>query len=153
MNEYWLENSYGLIGVDAAAFGPYTLEGNMYEYGTSDFGDGTDCPDGPDGCGRDFDTELVEASLADVTAAQASEGDFDFRFLLHAAYDESGVWLNFGQALFELKEQVTELFGPPSKPEHRNWAHTCYVEWTSFFAAQQIWSHALFWNALDPRRE
>ena len=142
VNEYWLENSYGLIGVDAEAFGPYTMEGNMYEYGIRDFGGDADCPDGPDGCEGNFDTELVEASLVDVTASQAQFGDFDFRFLLHAGYDESGVWLNYGQAMFATPEEVTNIFGP-ANPDHRNWATTRYVPWTSFFSAQQLWSHAL----------
>jgi M6 family metalloprotease-like protein len=142
VGEYWLENSYGLIGVDAEAFGPYTMEGNMYEYGIRDFGGDADCPDGPDGCQGDFDTEAVQASLVDVTASVQEHGDFDFRFLLHAGYDESGVWLNYGQARFPTMEAVTDPFGPVN-PDHRNWATTRYVPWTSFFSAQQIWSHAL----------
>lgn len=142
VGEYWLEDSYGLVGVEAEAFGPYKLEGNMYEYGATDFGGAEDCPD-DSGCSRDFDTELTQASLADVTTAQQENGEFDFRYLLHAGYDESGVWLNFGQMLFKVKEAVTEEFGPKAYPEHRNWGTTRYVDWTSFFATQQIWSHAL----------
>ena len=142
VGEYWLENSYGIVGVEAQAFGPYTMEGNMYEYGATDFGDGTDCPDGNDGCTGDFDSEVTAASLADVTTSQAMFGEFDFRFLLHAGYDESGVWLNYGIDKFQEKEDVTDAFGP-ANPEHRNWATTRYVDWTSFFAGQQIWSHAL----------
>ena len=144
VGEYWLENSYGLIGVEAEAFGPYTLDGNMYEYGIGDFGTAQDCPSGST-CGSqyDFDAELTAASLADVTTSQQEHGEFDFRFLLHAGYDESGVWLNFGQMLFAVKEDVTERFGAPGHPDHRNWATTRYVDWTSFFSAQQIWSHAL----------
>jgi M6 family metalloprotease-like protein len=143
VGEYWLENSYGLIGVDAEAFGPYTVAGNMYEYGSGDFGGAEDCPEGADCSTRDFDVELTAMSAADVTASQQEHGEFDFRFLLHAGYDESGVWLNFGQMLFATKEAVTEEFGAPGHPEHRNWATTRYVDWTSFFAGQQIWSHAL----------
>jgi M6 family metalloprotease-like protein len=44
--------------------------------------------------------------------------------------------------MFPKPEAVTDLFGP-ANPEHRNWATTRYVPWTSFFSAQQIWSHAL----------
>ena len=142
IDEYWLENSYGLIGVEATAFGPYTMDGKMYEYGVRDFGTDADCPDGPDGCNGDFDTELLEKSLLDVTAAQQGSGEFDFRFLLHAGYAESGVWLNYGLAKFDSPDAVTDDFGPKA-PDHRNWATTRYVDWTSFFAAQQIWSHAL----------
>ena len=142
VDEYWLENSYGLIGVEAEAFGPYTMEGNMYEYGVRDFGGDADCPDGPDGCTGEFDPELVQASLVDVTTSQQEHGEFDFRFLLHAGYDESGVWLNYGQAMFATPEDVTDIFGP-ADPGHRNWASTRYVPWTSFFSAQQLWSGAL----------
>ena len=143
VGEYWLENSYGVIDVDAEAFGPYTVAGNMYEYGVGDFGTAEDCPQGSDCTTRDFDAELTALSAADVTASQQEHGEFDFRFLLHAGYDESGVWLNFGQMLFSTKEAVTEEFGAPGHPDHRNWATTRYVDWTSFFSAQQIWSHAL----------
>lgn len=142
VTEYWLENSYGLVKVESEAFGPYTLDGKMYEYGVSDFGTSADCPDGPDGCSRDFDTELLEASTVDVATSVAEKGEFEFRFLLHSGYDESGVWLNYGQAMFPTKGSVTDRFGPRD-PDHRNWATTRYVPWTSFFAAQQIWSRAL----------
>ncbi|MEA2432814.1 MAG: hypothetical protein QOG54_271 [Actinomycetota bacterium] len=141
VNEYWLENSYGLVGVESEGFGPYTMDGPMYQYGVTDFGDASDCPD-DSGCSGDFDTELVQKSAADVVSATDQRGPFEFRFLLHAGYDESGVWLNYGQKLFKDPNFVTDKFGP-ADPEHRNWAHTRYVDWTSFFAAQQIWSHAL----------
>lgn len=143
VTEYWLEDSYGLIEVESEVFGPYTMEGKMYEYGIGDFGTAADCPDGPDGCDKMFDTELLEASTVDVAASVADKGAFDFRFLLHAGYDESGVWLNYGQALFTDEEDVTDRFGPRGHPDHRNWSTTRYVPWTSFFAGQQIWSRAL----------
>jgi M6 family metalloprotease-like protein len=142
VTEYWLENSYGVVQVESEAFGPYTLDGKMYEYGISDQGTSADCPDGPDGCDKDFDSELVAASTADVATSVAEKGQFDFRFLLHSGYDESGVWLNYGQAMFPRPNAVTDRFGPRD-PDHRNWASTRYVPWTSFFSAQQIWSHAL----------
>ena len=142
VGEYWLEDSYGLVGVEAGAFGPYTMDGPMYQYGIGDFGTADDCPD-DSGCSADFDSELVQKSLADVASAEDQGGEFDFRFLLHAGYDESSVWLNYGLAKFNTPEAVTEKFGPTAFPEHRNWATTRYVPWTSFFSAQQIWSHAL----------
>ena len=143
VHEYWMENSYGLIGVEAQAFGPYTMAGNLHEYGATDFGDSSDCPEGSSGCSGDFDTELTAASGPDVTAAQQANGEFDFRFLLHAGYDESGVWLNYGLAKWAQKELVPEKFGYKPEPDHRNWGNTRYVDWTSFFATKQIWSHAL----------
>ena len=142
VGEYWLEDSYGLVGVEAGAFGPYTMDGPMYQYGIGDFGTAEDCPD-DSGCNGDFDTELVQKSLPDVATAEDQGGEFDFRFLLHAGYDESSVWLNYGLAKFDNPDAVTEKFGPTAFPKHRNWATTRYVPWTSFFSAQQIWSHAL----------
>ncbi|MBW3662891.1 MAG: hypothetical protein KY469_07305 [Actinobacteria bacterium] len=144
VNEYWLEDSYGLVGVDADAFGPYRMEGKEHEYGLSDVGGaGGSCPAG-DSCNKNFDTELLEASLADTVTGMATNGghDYDFRWLLHAGYDESGVWEEFGRMMFATPEEVTEEFGNPdeSKP---NWANTRYIDWTSFAAAKSIWSHAI----------
>jgi len=59
VGEYWLEDSYGLIGVEAEVFGPYTMDGPMYEYGIRDFGDASDCPEGSDCSTRDFAIELT----------------------------------------------------------------------------------------------
>lgn len=145
VNEYWLEDSYGAVGVDATAFGPYRMTGKEHEYGLGGDdagGAGDACPAG-DSCGKDFDAELIRASLADVSAGIATNGeDYDFRFLLHAGYDESGVWAEFGPMMFPAKERVAGVLGNPdrSKP---NWAETRYVDWTSFAAAEGIWSHAV----------
>lgn len=140
-NEYWLEVTYGVIGIDADSFGPYRLEGKEHEYGLQDYAGGS-CPEGDD-CSRDFDTEVAEASLVDVNAAIAENGtDYDFRFLLHAGYDESGVWQEFGEMRFLSPEHVTEAFGNPD-PAQPNWADTRYIDWTSWWAAQGIWSHAV----------
>ena len=39
--------------------------------------------------------------------------DYDFRYLLHAGYDESGVWQEMGEMRFQRKEDVTDAFGNP----------------------------------------
>lgn len=145
VNEYWLEDSYGLIGVDATAFGPYRMSGKEHQYGLGggDAGGAADaCPTG-DECGIDMDTELIQASLADVTAGMALNGgeDYDFRFLLHAGYDESGTWAEFGPMMFPTLDDVAESLGSPDESKS-NSAGTRYVEWTSFAAAEGIWSHA-----------
>ncbi len=145
VNEYWLEDSYGVVGVDADAFGPYHMDGKEHEYGLGggDAGGGSSaCPAG-DTCGQDFDTELLEASLADTVTGMATNGgrDYDFRWLLHAGYDESGVWEEFGRMMFDRKEDVPDAFGNPDA-DKADWAPTRYVDWTSFAAAKGIWSHA-----------
>ena len=141
INEYWLEDSYGLLGIDMEPFGPYRMSRPEYQYGLAEWGQEEACPTG-ETCDGDFDTELLTASAADVELAQVTQGkDFDFRFLLHAGYDESGVWQELGEMRFPTQDLVTEEFGNPD-PSKPNWAPTRYVPWTSFYAARGIWSHA-----------
>jgi M6 family metalloprotease-like protein len=141
INEYWLEDSYGQLGIDMEAFGPYTMTRNEYEYGMAEYNQDSVCPSGHT-CDGDFDTDLLAASAADVESAQVTQGkDFDFRFMLHAGYDESGVWQELGEMRFPVRDMVTEEFGNPD-PTKPNWAPTRYVPWTSFYAARGIWSHA-----------
>jgi M6 family metalloprotease-like protein len=143
INEYWMEDSYGAIGIDMDAFGPYRMDRPEYQYGLAEYGQDSMCPNG-ETCDGDFDTELLGKSLADVEAGQVTHGgrDYDFRFLLHSGYDESGVWQELGEMRFPNKESVTEPFGNPD-PSKPNWAPTRYVPWTSFYAARGIWSHAI----------
>ena len=90
------------------AFGPYRMDRPEYEYGLAEFGQEPACPTGHT-CDGDFDTELLAKSAADVERAQVTQGkDFDFRFLLHAGYDESGVWQELGEMRF-----------PTRRPDHR----------------------------------
>jgi M6 family metalloprotease-like protein len=145
MNEYWLENSYGLVGVDVQGFGPYRMDGKSFEYGLGGGdagGAGDACPAGHT-CGRSFDNELVEKSLVDVTAGMAVNGeDYDFRYLLSSGYDESGTWQQFGEMKFRDEDSVSDAFGPPD-PDLPNSAKTRYVDWTSWWSAKGIWSHAI----------
>jgi M6 family metalloprotease-like protein len=141
INEYWLEDSYGQLGIDMEPFGPYTMSRPEYQYGLAEWGQEEACPTG-ETCDGDFDTELLATSAADVETAQVTQGkDFDFRFLLHAGYDESGVWQELGEMRFPTRDLVTDEFGNPD-PSLPNWAPTRYVPWTSFYAARGIWSHA-----------
>jgi M6 family metalloprotease-like protein len=156
INEYWLEDSYGLVGVEADAFGPYTMPGKLHEYGlTSGFNDpGKDCPTG-DRCNRGLENEMLQVSAADVTAATVTTGrDYDFRYFLHAGWDESGVWEEFGPMLFSSADEVADIvdervgqrLGNPD-PAKNDWAKTRYARpdgaWTSFWAAKMPWANAL----------
>lgn len=163
VNEYWLEDSYGLIGVEATPFGPYRMSGDEHEYGLggSDAGGaGGQCPEG-DSCGEGslpvvggfasgFDTELIQAAAVDtVTGSAFNAEDYDFRWLVHAGYDESGTWQEFGEIMFDSPADVTDRFGPPGAvqtplaEDAPNAARTRYVDWTSWAAAEGIWSHAV----------
>jgi M6 family metalloprotease-like protein len=140
MNEYWLENSFGLVGVDVEGFGPYRMDGMSFEYGA--LPDGA-CP-AEYSCSGDFDTEVVQKSLADVTAGIALNGgeDYDFRYLLSSGYDESGTWQEFGEMKFLDEDAVTDSFGPPDSGLE-NWVSTRYVPWTSWWSGKGIWAHAI----------
>lgn len=145
MNEYWLENSYGKVGVDVQGFGPYAMDGQSFEYGLGGGdagGAGDACPAGFT-CGQSFDNELVEKSVVDVTAGAVTNGeDYDFRYLLSSGYDESGTWQEFGEMRFQDEDSVSEPFGPPDD-DLPNSAATRYVDWTSWWSSKGIWSHAI----------
>ena len=38
INEYWLEDSYGLLGIDMEPFGPYRMDRPEYQYGLAEYG-------------------------------------------------------------------------------------------------------------------
>ena len=76
-----------------------------------------------------------------LTSMQLAGEKYDFKFIVHAGYDESGVWQEFGEMMFENPEAVTPKFGAPF-PGMKNYAITRYVPWTSWLAARSIWSSA-----------
>ena len=121
----------------------------MYQYGATDFGDASRLSRTRADATGDFDTELVQASTADVVAPQHEHGQFDFRFLLHAGYDESGAWLNYGQAMFETKETRSRISFGPANPITATGRTPGTSRLVLFLRAQQIWSHALPGCSLD----
>src|SRR4051794_27420508 len=76
INEYWLGDSYGVLGIDMDAFGPYRMDRPEYQYGLNEFGQSSACPSGEtcadpfDAELPDFDAELMQKSVGDLTAAQ-----------------------------------------------------------------------------------
>lgn len=147
VNEYWLEDSYGLIGVEATGFiTDEPLPGKEHEYGIQGNASTRYCPQG-DSCNRDFDTEVLQSTLVDTVTGQVFNAeDYDFRWLVHAGYGESGMWQEFGEMMFTGPEAVSDRFGPPTPHADEEWpnaAGTRYVDWTSWAAAEAIWSHAI----------
>lgn len=139
IDEYWRENSYGKWGVDMDAYGVYRMDHNEFEYGMGEWGQQAFMPPGYT---RTYNVmnEAREKARADI---EASGKDYDFIFVLHAGYDESGVWQEFGEMMFDGPESVTDEFGPPAEfPDMPNWAVTRYVPWTSWVAAKSLWSRA-----------
>ncbi len=133
---YWKENSYGKWGVEIDSFGPYRVDANEFQYGLNEFGQQGNMPEGYEG--RDLFKDAVELAKKDI---EASGIEYDFQFILHAGYDESGIWQEFGEMMFDGRDQVSDQFGPQIDGVP-NWAVTRYVPWTSYYAAKSIWSKA-----------
>ncbi|MBU8772695.1 M6 family metalloprotease domain-containing protein [Cytobacillus oceanisediminis] len=136
INEYWRENSYGKWAVELDSFGTYRMDHNEFQYGLNEFGQQANMPGEYEA--KNLRTEAMEKAKADIAA---SGKDYDFTFILHAGYDESGVWQEFGEMMFQTAEDVAKEFGPPFEG-FPNSANTRYVPWTSWLAAKSIWSSA-----------
>ncbi|MEV6671319.1 M6 family metalloprotease domain-containing protein [Streptomyces sp. NPDC051162] len=140
INEYWMEDSGGRIGVDLTAFGAYRMPWKSYQYGIDDGMNPGACPL-RDTCGKDIRADGKRAWAADV--GESRTADFDFVFYLTAGQDESSVWQEFGQMRFRGPGDVPAAWGPPSPVQGGgNAARTRYVPWTSWQAAARIWPDA-----------
>ncbi|KAI0409283.1 M6 metalloprotease [Xylaria palmicola] len=141
LHEYWMEDSGGRYGVDLTVFGAYEMPALAYQYGVDDEEDGFNpdaCPAvGP--CSVDLRTDALGAWRAEVGNDTASS--YELVFILSAGQDESSTWQEFGEMLFQTPEDVTAEFGPPDD-SIPNWAHTRYVNWTSWASASVIWPNA-----------
>ncbi|KAF0822781.1 M6 family metalloprotease domain-containing protein [Cytobacillus firmus] len=136
INEYWRENSYGKWAVELDSFGTYRMDHNEFQYGLNEFGQQSNMPG--EYQAKNLRSEAMEKAQADIAA---SGKNYDFTFILHAGYDESGVWQEFGEMMFQTAEDVAKEFGPPFEG-FPNSANTRYVPWTSWLAAKSIWSSA-----------
>ncbi|MED4207469.1 M6 family metalloprotease domain-containing protein [Neobacillus mesonae] len=136
INEYWMENSYGKWKVELDAFGVYRMDGNEFQYGLNEFNQQAYMP--PGYSGKNLRTEAVSKSQKDIDASGVK---YDFKFILHSGYAETGVWQEFGEMMFQNADAVPKEFGPPADGMP-NWAITRYVPWTSWYAAKAIWSSA-----------
>ena len=150
---YWMEDTHGKISVDITAFGPYALPGKLHEYGLAGYaptsGAESRCPAG-DACNKNIRTD-------GLAAWQAAEGatintEFDFIFYVTAGHDETSTWQEFGEMLFQTREDVPAALGPPGAEDGPvlndagqpilNWSPTRYVPWTSWRSAANHWPNA-----------
>lgn len=147
INEYWMEDSGGRIGVDLTAFGVYRMPSKSYQYGVEDSMNPGACPAG-DTCGKDIRADAKAAWTADVGTGET--GKFDFVFYLAAGQDESSTWQEFGQMKFADRQDVPAVWGPPVPiGTGSNAAATRYVPWTSWQAAARIWPNATDGSSLQ----
>ncbi|MEU6125180.1 M6 family metalloprotease domain-containing protein [Streptomyces sp. NPDC047123] len=141
INEYWMEDSGGRVGVDLKAFGVYRMPFKSFQYGIEPGMNPGACPTGST-CGKDIRANGKAAWIAQVGEAEAAK--YDFVFYLTAGQDESSTWQEFGQMTFGSEGQVPAAWGPPSPIlSGSNAATTRYVPWTSWQAAARIWPNAV----------
>ena len=156
LHSYWMEDTHGRIGIDVEVFGPYTMDGDLHEYGLGQFNGAVGsqansvCPAG-DTCNRNIRTDAGNAWRADIGCASGLCG-FDNGFYVTAGHDESSTWQEFGEMLWEDREDVPAAFGPPGAENGPvlnsagnpipNWAPTRYVPWSSWLAASNHWPNA-----------
>lgn len=149
INEFWRENSFGEWAVEIDAFGPYRMDGKEFQYGLSGWGQNENMPPGYEA--KDLRSEAMSKAKADI---EASDEEYDFTFVLHAGYDESGVWQEFGEMKFLNPEAVTDEYGPEAElGDLPNWTNTRYVDWTSWLAGKSIWSSADIRNGISVQGE
>ncbi|MFD9887008.1 M6 family metalloprotease domain-containing protein [Streptomyces alboflavus] len=140
INEYWMEDSGGRIGVDLTSFGVYRMPHKSFQYGIEPQMNPGACPTGFS-CGKDIRADGKAAWVAD--AGEAETAKYDFIFYLTAGQDESSVWQEFGQMKFASPQGVPAKWGPPAPiSTGGNAANTRYVPWTSWAAAARIWPNA-----------
>ncbi|MEV6964785.1 peptidase M6 [Hamadaea sp. NPDC051192] len=136
VNEYWMEQTNGRIGVTFTPFGPYRMPRKLFEYGLNDIGgQQANCPAGYtcDGSLEPDADALWRAAAGSTIASQ-----FDLVLRVYAGYDETSVWQDFGEMMFQTRDDVPDSWGPPD-PTLPNWAPTRYVPWTSWKAGAMLW--------------
>ncbi len=156
LNSYWLEDTHGRIGVEPTTFGPYTMPADLHEFGLGQFNGNlgsqadSSCPAG-DTCNRDIRVAAGALWRADIGCSTTLCG-YDNIFYVTAGHDESSTWQEFGEMLWETRDEVPAAFGPPGAANGPvlnaagnpipNWAPTRYVPWTSWRAASNHWPNA-----------
>ncbi|WP_157592119.1 peptidase M6 [Solirubrobacter soli] len=135
VNEYWMEQTHGRIGMSFTPYGPYRMPRPLYEYGLNEFNQQGGCPAGHT-CNGNMDSDVDALWRADQGANIRSQ--FDLVLRIYAGYDETTVWQEFGEMKFETKEEIPDEWGPPD-PLLPNWVTNRYVPWTSWRAGAQQW--------------
>ncbi len=135
VNEYWMEQTHGRIGMSFTPYGPYRMPRPLYEYGLNEFNQQGGCPAGHT-CNGNMDNDVNALWRAAEGATIASQYDLVLR--IYAGYDETTIWQEFGEMKFETKEEVPDEWGPPD-PLLPNWVTNRYVPWTSWKAGAQQW--------------
>jgi M6 family metalloprotease-like protein len=139
INGYWMEQSRGRFGItEVELFGPYRMPNPLWYYGLNEYGQEEQTPDGSVAAGRmERDCDSIWAQDVGVEA-QELRSRFDAVLRVYAGYDETGVWQEFGEMMFDTRDDIPPEWGNPN-PDMPRWIPTRYVEWTSWLAGVQQW--------------
>lgn len=139
VNEYWMEQTGGRIGVEFVPFGPYRAPRPSYEYGLNDIGQEREgCPSGHT-CDGSIEKDIDPVWKQDVGADEAKT--FDRVMRIYAGYDETSVWQEFGEMKFQTPQDVPDEWGPPD-PDLPNAVRSRYTGFTSWKAGSQLWGNS-----------
>ncbi|MCL1975719.1 MAG: immune inhibitor A, partial [Firmicutes bacterium] len=118
IDEYWRENTYGKWAMDVIPYGPFTIP--YFEFETmgydmsSSFQTYRDVPpsfrSGASGTSNSSTFDSIAIPFARTSGVPFAQ--LDFFFMLHAGYDESGVWQQLGMAQFSSRKDIPYELGP-----------------------------------------
>ncbi len=87
-----------------------------------------------------FNTDAANLWRAD-TGCTGNCGQ-TIHLFIYAGYDETSVWQEFGEMMFQNKEDVPRAVWGNPNPALPNWVISRYVDWTSWFAGEQQWGES-----------
>ena len=88
-----------------------------------------------------FNTDANALWNADTGCAATNCGS-TIHLFVYAGYDETSVWQEFGEMMFQNKEDVPHAVWGNPNPKKPNWVASRYVDWTSWFAGEQQWGES-----------
>ena len=91
--------------------------------------------------GTNFNSDATALWQADTGCATTNCGATVHLFV-YAGYDETSVWQEFGEMMFQNKEDVPHAVWGNPNPKKPNFVLSRYVDWTSWFAGQQQWGES-----------
>ena len=117
--EFYLENTYGKYHLQFDAYGPFEV--NAFEFELRDSYQGTtELPPSfrsPSGMTSSSSIDnwafaIMSAKLNSAPNANYFRNNYDFFHILHAGYDESGVWQEFGMGLVASRADLPDELTP-----------------------------------------
>ena len=119
VNEYWMEQTHGRIGMSFTPYGPYRMPRPLFEYGLNECRPAGRLPRRAH-LQRQHGPRRRHA-VARRPGRERSPSQFDLVLRIYAGYDETTIWQEFGEMKFETKEDVPRRVGPSGPARCPNW--------------------------------